>query len=158
MGFASNLQTEIDTHLNVLTIARTGNYDSFSKTGDALDRMLSIYGGSSWHYGSPSGKNPDLHHAPLSRSLGGGSAYVGVICNSGHGFGLSANLRGNFVNMNNAAIWDMTVFMHEVGHNFSSGHTHDGYSPKVDTCGVSCPAALPLPKSSTLMSYCHGCR
>ena len=49
--------------------------------------------------------------------------------------------------------------MHEIGHNFNSPHTHDstGYSPVVDTCGTSCPAGLPLAKSSTIMSYCHGC-
>ena len=56
--------------------------------------------------------------------------------------------------------------MHELGHNFGSGHTHDGYNPVVDTCGtscaidqcgVSCPAQLPLAKSATIMSYCDMC-
>jgi hypothetical protein len=49
--------------------------------------------------------------------------------------------------------------MHELGHNFNSGHTHDGsgYSPVIDTCGSSCPAQLPLAKSATIMSYCHLC-
>ena len=57
--------------------------------------------------------------------------------------------------------------MHELGHNFDSGHTHDGgYSPRIDTCGCpysnghcteSCPSQLPLAKSATLMSYCHLC-
>ena len=50
-------------------------------------------------------------------------------------------------------------FMHELGHNFNSAHTHDAgyYSPVVDTCGTSCPSQLPLAKSSTIMSYCHLC-
>jgi len=48
--------------------------------------------------------------------------------------------------------------MHELGHNFGSGHTHNGgYLPVIDTCGTSCPAGLPLAKSSTIMSYCHIC-
>jgi hypothetical protein len=48
--------------------------------------------------------------------------------------------------------------MHELGHNFGSGHTHNGgYLPVIDTCGTTCPAGLPLAKSSTIMSYCHGC-
>lgn len=57
--------------------------------------------------------------------------------------------------------------MHEVGHNFNSGHTHDGgYSPRIDTCGCAysnghctdpCSSQLPLAKSSTIMSYCHLC-
>jgi hypothetical protein len=56
-------------------------------------------------------------------------------------------------------------FMHELGHNFGSGHTHDvwsssypwGYSPQIDTCGNTCPSELPLARSATIMSYCHQC-
>ncbi len=60
-------------------------------------------------------------------------------------------------------------FMHELGHNFGSGHTHDvwaedypyseigGYSPQIDSCGWTCPSQLPLVKSSTIISYCHQC-
>ena len=48
--------------------------------------------------------------------------------------------------------------MHELGHNFNSHHTHDSsYSPVIDTCGTSCPAELPLAKSSTIMSFCQFC-
>jgi len=52
--------------------------------------------------------------------------------------------------------------MHELGHNFGSGHTHNGgYLPVIDTCGTTCPARLPvrlpLAKSSMIMSYCHIC-
>ncbi len=49
-------------------------------------------------------------------------------------------------------------FVHEIGHNFGSGHTHDGYSPQIDTCGSGqCSSQLPLAKSATIMSYCHRC-
>jgi len=48
--------------------------------------------------------------------------------------------------------------MLELGHNFGSGHTHDGgYNPVIDTCGTTCPAQLPLSNSATIMSYCHLC-
>jgi len=51
--------------------------------------------------------------------------------------------------------------MHELGHNFGTSHTHDSYSPQVDTCGVSfpgsCSSQLPLAKSATIMSYCYLC-
>ena len=115
----------------------------------------------------------DLHHALLGNSLGGGIAYVGVLCSQNYGFGLSASLSGTYSSMDAATVWDMKVFTHELGHNFGSGHTHDSnhYNPVIDTCGVdpygfcgtstawtcasSCPAMVD--DSSTIMSYCNHC-
>ena len=91
----------------------------------------------------------------LIRNLGGGVAYVGVVCNPNVGFGLSTGLSGEYQSMGNSLVWDMFVFMHELGHNFGTYHTHD-YSPTIDTCGSgTCPIQLPRAKSATLMSYCH---
>jgi hypothetical protein len=103
------IQTEINTHLNILHINLNRNYDSAINSGTALDTMVARYGRTSWHYTSPSGIKPDLHHALLGKDLGGGVAYVGVICNPGVGFGVSGGISGAFVSMGNAAIWDMTV-------------------------------------------------
>ena len=200
-------QTEINTHLNVLHIDLNSNYDSATSSLQALQIMRSKFASQErWHYVSPTGVTPDLHHALLSKDLGGGIAYLGVLCNPNYGFGLSGSLSGNYRGMGNPLVWDMMVvsfdadgsvrehplypqcnssqtirvclracppapfkFMHELGHNFNSGHTHDGrYSPRVDTCGCpysngpdscagSCPSELPLAKSATLMSYCHLC-
>ncbi len=66
--------------------------------------MVARYGRTSWHYTSPSGIKPDIHHALLGKHLGGGMAYVGVICNPGVGFGVSGGISGAFVSMGNAAI------------------------------------------------------
>ncbi len=62
-----------------------------------------------WHYTSPSGIKPDLHHGLLGRDLGGGLAGIGVMCSSALGFAVSTGLRGDFVSMGNAAVWDMMV-------------------------------------------------
>ena len=77
----------------------------------ALDTMQTIFArvGGNWHYTSPSGVKPDLHHALLAKNLGGGLAYVGVICDSNLGFGLTANMNGNFVSMDNAVVWDSST-------------------------------------------------
>jgi len=147
-------EDEIDTHLGVAHVDINTNYDSATGTSNALSIMRGIY--SSQNFGYAQGTPIDLHHALLSKNMGGGIAYVGVICNSGYGFGLSASLNGNYQSMSASVVWDMNVFMHELGHNFDSGHTHD-YSPQIDTCGDSCPAGLPLAKSATIMSYCHLC-
>lgn len=61
-----------------------------------------------WH--SP---NVDLHHALLA-SIGGGIAYIGVVCRSDWGFGLTGGMQGNFVSMGEPTVWDMKAFMHEV--------------------------------------------
>ncbi len=72
--------------------------------------MTDKFGRSSgWHYTSPSGIKPDLHHALLGEDLGGGIAWLGVVCSSSLGFGISGNLEGNFVSMSNAVVYDITV-------------------------------------------------
>ena len=98
------IQTEINTHLNVLHINLNRNYDSAIDAKAALGIMVARYGGTSWHYTSSSGVKPDLHHALLGKDLKGGIAYVGVICNPLNGFGVSSNIIGAFVSMGNAAI------------------------------------------------------
>jgi len=105
------LQTEIDTHLHVLHINLNTNYDSAASTSAALTTMRTIFArtGGNWHYTSPSGVKPDLHHALLSKNLGGGIAFIGVICRSDYGFGLSASLSGSYRSMSNAVVWDMMV-------------------------------------------------
>ncbi|KAL7464829.1 hypothetical protein ACHAXS_005152 [Conticribra weissflogii] len=162
-------ETEIDTHLSVSHIQLTNYYDSYSSTSSALSQMRTEYSSLGFDYSAKfSGETGqfsghDLHHALLGRDMGGGIAYVGVLCNSFYGFGLSASLSGGYTKMDNSVVWDMMVTMHEIGHNFNSGHTHSGYSPFIDSCGctkdgtctTACPAQLPLAKSSTLMSYCH---
>ena len=80
---------------------------------------------------------------------------MGVLCNPYIGFGISSALSGQYTSMGNPLVWDMFVFMHELGHNFGTRHTHE-YSPAIDTCGSgTCPIQLPQEKSTTLMSYCH---
>mmetsp|Transcript_28603 Transcript_28603/g.58577 ORF Transcript_28603/g.58577 Transcript_28603/m.58577 type:complete len:376 (-) Transcript_28603:116-1243(-) len=129
--------------------------------------MRAQYSSLGFNYNSmfPGVSGHDIHHALLGKGLGGGVAYLGVLCNTAYGFGLSASLSGGYRSMDNSVVWDMMVVMHEIGHNFSSGHTHSDYSPFVDSCGctkdgtctIACPAQLPLPESSTIMSYCHLC-
>ncbi len=76
-----HLQVEISTHLHVLHININMNYDSMTTTGVVLDSMHARYGSAvGWHYTSPSGIKPDLHHALLGKNFGGGLACAGVIC------------------------------------------------------------------------------
>jgi hypothetical protein len=80
-----------------------------------------------------------------------------VHCNNDYGFGLSSGVGGGFpypLVDHNDRNWPIMVLAHELGHNFGSGHTHDGYDPPIDGCGTGdCSRAW----GGTIMSYCHTC-
>ena len=96
-----------------------------------------------------------LGHMVSGAGLGGGVAYLGVLCDSGQtaSFAVSGNMHGEtpFPIAVGPLNWDFMVFAHETGHNFNSPHTHD-YVPQIDNCaGGSCIT------DGTIMSYCHLC-
>ncbi|KAL7517715.1 hypothetical protein ACHAWX_002611 [Stephanocyclus meneghinianus] len=135
---SSIYEREVDTHLHVLHIAKTTLYDGQTSTSGALDVMYNQYSSQSWHYVDPiTGESPDLHHAILYRSIGGGIAYLGTVCDSDYGYGVSAGIQGSMSDFGGEMFWDISVITHEIGHNFGADHTHDisGFNPKVDACG-----------------------
>ena len=103
----------------------------------------------------------DLAHFLSGANLGGGRAYLGVICNQTFGFGVSGNLRAN-INWatwtgNSSAIgWDFIVVAHELGHNFGAEHTHE-LCPPLDLCYAGDCVASTSCSQGTIMSYCHTC-
>jgi len=131
-----------------------------------------------------SGVKRSLAHFLSGRILGGGIAWTSVLCSSwfnadistwgctltptvsnyGGDYGVSGDILGTFDINNPGIVWDIYAMSHEVGHNFSSPHTHC-YVPPIDQCWGSepgCyagPASLPCPTPGTgcgtIMSYCH---
>jgi hypothetical protein len=97
----------------------------------------------------------DLAHK-LSGNYGGGVAWVSVLCHNTYGYGLSG-VNGSFpypLRDHDGGNWDLMVVAHELGHNFGTLHTHDGYDPVIDDCGNGdCSDAY----GGTIMSYCHTC-
>lgn len=97
----------------------------------------------------------DLAHM-LSGNYGGGVAWVSVLCHQTYGYGLSG-VNGSFpypLRDHDGGNWDLMVVAHELGHNFGTLHTHDGYEPTIDDCGNGdCSNAY----GGTIMSYCHTC-
>ena len=102
------------------------------------------------------GVNRTLAHMLSGKGLGGGIAYVGVLCDNygsqrhGYDYGLSASLGANFNwdgdQTHNPAnvVWDIVVVQHEIGHNFNSPHTHDycnigGSALPIDNCWTRLP-------------------
>jgi hypothetical protein len=142
-----------------------------------------------------SGVTRSLAHFLSGAGLGGGIAWMDTMCmgaqtvnsNTGcasvgneyvfGGFGVSANLNG-VINTSSGPAWDATVVAHELGHNFSSPHTHcyggvAGNANPVDGCyngegGSGCySGSQGIPgigtliggsssnRQGTIMSYCH---
>jgi len=146
---------DVNTTLSIpylRTYAANNDPYSGSSIVDFLDDVQEEF-----NSGGAAGVSRHLAHGLSGRGLGGGIAYLSTICNDFWGVGVSANLDGFFPNPlqdNSNNNWDVIVFSHELGHNFGSLHTHDGYSPPIDNCGNGDCSQAP---DSTIMSYCHIC-
>ncbi|MEM8711391.1 MAG: M12 family metallo-peptidase, partial [Planctomycetota bacterium] len=123
-------------------------WDTPDNGGGTIDMLNEFV--AAWSGNIPS--NASLAHFISGENLGGGVAYLDVLCNTAFGFGVSANLGAavNFPVTQGAGNWDFFVICHELGHNFSSPHTFD-YSPQIDDCPTTCT------NMGTMMSYCHLC-
>src|SRR5438128_1157895 len=98
----------------------------------------------------------DLVHFISGKSVQGGIAYVGSVCDPRYAFGVS-QVFGHFGLSDPTQIWDVLVVTHEIGHNLGTPHTHC-YSPPVDECydqEANCYAGPVVCSRGTIMSYCH---
>jgi hypothetical protein len=124
-------------------------YTSQGSTGGALNVFRQTRG---------TNFNGNLAHLLTTRSLGGGIAYVDVICFKQYAFGVSA-ISNSFQNVPTYS-WSVEVVTHELGHNLGSWHTHSCNWPTgaLDNCvspeGSCSPGPAPT-NGGTIMSYCH---
>jgi hypothetical protein len=105
------------------------------------------------------------HLVSLAGSGAGGRAYLDVICATGVNYAFSG-INSSFQTYPTYS-WTVNVVAHEMGHNFSSRHTHwCGWSGgAIDNCGPtagypfetppSCSSAPTPTGGGTVMSYCH---
>lgn len=128
--------------------------DSGGTAGNLLDEFRAAWNTSGWPV------QANLAHFISGASLGGGIAYVGVLCNQSFGYGVSGNINGNidwgaWTGAPGNFTWDFVVVAHEMGHNFGSSHTHS-YCPPLDLCYANCNGST-VCSQGTIMSYCHTC-
>lgn len=128
--------------------------------GDTLDMLNEFRDAWAPSNGGAWPVEADLAHFISGASLGGGIAYVNVLCSDNFGFGVSANINGNinwgtFTGNPASFTWDFVVVGHELGHNFGAQHTHS-YCPPLDACQATCSGPQ-VCSDGTLMSYCHLC-
>jgi len=134
-------------------------WSSQDNGGNSIDVLQEFQ--SAWVGNIPMGA--DLGHFLSGAGLGGGVAWLDVLCNNEFNFGVSGNINGNvnFPVQQQPNNWDFIVFTHELGHNFSTPHTHD-YCPPIDECAPSgyfgqCQTGEVCTNQGTIMSYCHLC-
>ena len=128
--------------------------DGGGNTASMLNEFRAAWNASGWP------ATADLAHFLSGASLGGGIAYIDVLCNQSFGYGVSANLNGNldwntWTGSAGSFTWDFVVLAHELGHNFGAEHTHN-YCPPLDACYDNCNGSTSC-SQGTLMSYCHLC-
>jgi hypothetical protein len=194
ISYASGVyDAEVDTSMIVSHVSLwPTNTDPWTQTSSAC--LLMQYG-RYWNTNN-TGVTRTITHYMSGKSTGGGIAWVGVLCRGGFsaslssmgmscsgltpdtdayggGYGYSGSLSGSFDINNPQVVWDLVAVTHEIGHNFSSPHTHcyagiGGNANPVDGCyagecgqsGCYCstptlPCATPGAGCGTLMSYCH---
>ena len=173
LGFSSTIYAaEINTALVVQSVSLwTTSADPWTQTSTLCGLMEF---GRYWNL-NRTGISRTIAHFMSGKSLGGGIAWLGVLCSNGFGasatcpglptdaawgggYGFTANISGTF-NVNNPTVmWDIMAVSHEIGHNFNSPHSHcyknvGGNANPIDTCygtesGAACyagAASLPGP-------------
>lgn len=141
-----NVWTSVDPYA-----AETNTYDALVAFGNNLS----------------GGFNGDLAHLLSTRGLGGGIAWINVLCQTAYyRTGVSASLTTNLTPLPTYS-WNTMVVSHECGHNVTSPHTHacswNGNNTRIDNCGGNagytegnCVSSPPNPVGGgTIMSYCH---
>ncbi len=102
----------------------------------------------------------DVAHFLSQRGLGGGVAYVNILCSTNNSkIAVSGNLVNSF-NTFPTYSWSAMVITHELGHNFGSPHTQSCFWPggAIDNCYATeggCALGPPPTNGGTIMSYCH---
>ncbi|GAA4397319.1 hypothetical protein GCM10023187_06610 [Nibrella viscosa] len=145
----------IDIQISQLYIwTSTDPYATTTTTSDALNAFRGRIG---------SNFNGNLAHLLTTRNLGGGIAYLDVLCNKSYAHGVS--MIYNSYSAYPTYSWTVEVVTHELGHNVGSNHTQwcgwvkpDGTTGALDNCYTTeggCAAGPAPTNGGTIMSYCH---
>lgn len=127
----------------------TDPYASYGSTSAVLNAFRSTRG---------TNHNGNLAHFLSTRPLGGGIAYLDVICFKNYAHGVSA-IGTSFQTVPTYS-WSVEVVTHELGHNLGAWHTHscNWAGGAIDNCyspeGSCSPGPTPQ-GGGTIMSYCH---
>ncbi|MSR34370.1 MAG: hypothetical protein EXS12_06180 [Phycisphaerales bacterium] len=143
----------------IYTTDASDGFGAYTDSSSALDDVQS-----KWQAAPYNTYSRTLVSYLTSQTVGGGVAWMSQLCSKTLGFSMCGNLDGSFpypLSLRSSQNWDIMVFCHELGHNFSAPHTHDlGLDNCYTSSGIgSCvaPDGNYPPIGGTIMSYCHLC-
>lgn len=188
IGFISTIyDAEVQTNMQVSFLRLWTTPDPFVETSPSC---LLLESGKYWNDNQAAISRTTMHFLSGKSTLAG-IAWIGVLCsgsftttqanigatcpglptssNFGGAYGVTEGISGNFNAANPNVVWDVDSVAHELGHNFSSPHTHcyngiGGNTEPIDQCYsgesgcYSGATVLPGPQgqgSGTIMSYCQ---
>jgi hypothetical protein len=94
------------------------------------------------------------------KPLGGGRAFRPGLCSADFGYAVAGDLEGAFTQSPGFQTWDLVVTAHELGHTFSSKHSHCYHKASgswYDQCYTGedgCYSGEAVPSKGTVMGYC----
>lgn len=151
--YENDVAVQIQVPYVLMNAAESDGYSGASNnTGTLLPEMVAKWNGNASLRGV---FRSAVHLLSTYPSGGAGRAYLDVLCDgvppnaSSHDFGVSL-LQGS------GGSWERRLVAHELGHNFSSPHTHC-YVPEIDRCANTEPGCYSGPvvqTTGTVMSYC----
>lgn len=144
----------VNIGIKAVKVWNTPDPYSYSSSFTALDDFMAAGNAANWP--------GQLAHLLSTRNLNlGGVAYLNAICtNFRYGF---SNIDFTF-NPLPLYSWTISTIAHELGHNFSSPHTHNcnwevspGVFGQIDSCWNAEGGCQPIIRGrvGTIMSYCH---
>jgi hypothetical protein len=125
-------------------------YDGGTNTSILLSELRS-----EWNANQTGVDRTLVHLFSVRPSGGAGVAYVDVLCNHTQWPGNSYDYAVSTLSANGAS-WEKRLVAHEIGHGFSSPHTHC-YVPEIDRCATQsgCYEGAIVQTEGTIMSYCN---
>jgi hypothetical protein len=150
-------ETEVAVRIEVpFVVMNTAESDGYSGASNSATTMLGEMR-SKWN-GAPDRRavfRTSAHLFSTYPSGGSGTSYVDVLCDNVPENQMSRDYGVSLLDGNSGS-WEKRLVAHELGHSFSSPHTHC-YSPEIDQCNNTEPGCYSGPivqTTGTIMSYC----
>jgi len=158
LNVMAQVSTIYETEVNVQIVVPylrvfTTSADPYSDTTNTSTLLSELR--SEWNDNQTAIDRTVVHLFSVRPSGGSGVAYLDVLCNHAFRPGRSYDYGVSTLSALGSS-WEKELVAHELGHNFSSPHTHC-YVPEIDQCAneSGCYAGPIVESVGTIMSYCN---